>query len=245
MRCCTYFTKLCSALMLFSACKQDRENQQPTPQPAAPAITVTDVDGNIYRAVAIGDQAWMAQNLRTTRYSDSTTIAHVTDDRAWTQLGAGAWCNYDNEPANEAIYGKLYNWYAAANPKICPQGWHIPTDAEWQQLELVLGMAADEVNATDYRGGVQQVGGKMKATTLWQSPNTGATNESGFSGLAGGFRSSLDGSFDLLGFNGYWWSASKSVADSAWGRYLNFGGAGVGKYDFDERDALCLRCVRD
>lgn len=207
--------------------------------------TVTDIDGNTYPVVQVGNQCWMAANLKTSRYNDGSTIPNVTDNTAWTQLSTGAWCNYDNSPANDATYGKLYNWYAAANPNLCPQGWHVPTDAEWQQLELALGMPADELNSIGFRGGEQNVGGKMKATTLWTPPNTWATNESGFSGLPGGGRSSDDGTFFYLGVCGYWWSATQSGGAYAWLRTLYFYGVGIDRSGINMRNGFCVRCLRD
>jgi len=189
--------------------------------------TVMDIDGNVYRTVQIGSQCWMAENLKTTRNNDGTVISHVTDNTAWTQLNSGAWCNYENNSGYDATYGKLYNWYAAANPNICPQGWHVPTDAEWQVLEAALGMSAGSLGLTGFRGDAQNVGGKIKATILWNAPNTGATNESGFSGLPGGNRNINDGSFLLLGNYGFWWSASESGAEYAWRRALGSNVAGI------------------
>jgi uncharacterized protein (TIGR02145 family) len=207
--------------------------------------TVTDIDGTTYQTVIIGNQEWMAENLRTATYNDGAPIPHVTGNSAWSQLSTGAWSNYQNNAANDAIYGKLYNWYAAANPNICPQGWHVPTDAEWQQLESALGMPSNVLGNTGSRGAAQNVGGKMKATTLWNSPNNGATNESFFSGLPGRFRDGSNGNFYGLGTNGYWWSASESGAENAWYRYLSFNNAGVGRAYGNRRNGFCLRCVRD
>jgi uncharacterized protein (TIGR02145 family) len=194
--------------------------------------TVTDIDGNVYPAVQIGGQCWLAANLKTTRYNDGTTIPNVTDNTAWTQLNSGAWCNYENNSSYDATYGKLYNWYAAADPNICPQGWHVPTDAECTAL-------------TGYLGGEGVAGGKMKGTTLWNAPNTGATNESGFSGLPGGSRLYNFGGFGALGSNSYWWSASEGGALGAWGRYLDGSSAGIFRFSYFKRDGFCVRCVRD
>ncbi len=208
--------------------------------------TVTDIDGNVYPAMQIGDQCWTAANLKTTRYRDGSTIPNVTDSTAWTQLTSGAWSNYNNSPGNDATYGKLYNWYAAANPNLCPQGWHVPTDGEWQQLESALGMPGGELGQTGYRGDAQNVGGKMKTTTLWIAPNTGATNESGFSGLPGGRRFYDDGSFTSLGSFANCWSASESGTETAWSRVLGSNGAGIYRFNVgNKRSGFCVRCVRD
>ena len=163
--------------------------------------TVTDIDGNEYSVVKIGSQCWMAENLRTSRYDDGIDIPNVTDSLEWENVGideGGACCNYDNDILNGNIYGKLYNGYAAANPNICPEGWHVPTEADWSIL-------------VDTLGGDSIAGGKMKATDLWDQPNTGATNESGFTGLPGGGRYIPEGSYSFhsLGNFGNWWSASE------------------------------------
>ncbi|MBL7955959.1 MAG: hypothetical protein JNJ91_13055 [Flavobacteriales bacterium] len=199
--------------------------------------SVTDIDGNTYPVVQIGDQCWMAANLKTTRYNDGTSIPNVTEDNAWNQLNSGAWCAYNNSSANDATYGKLYNWYAASNPNICPQGWHVPTDAEWTVL-------------TDHLGGSNVAGGKMKAVSpLWNAPNTGATNESGFSGLPVGHRDGHGGvgggGYFGLGYYGYLWSASEMNPESAWKRSLWDTDAHLSRLFDSKGDANCVRCVRD
>ncbi|MBK8228056.1 MAG: hypothetical protein IPK70_12900 [Flavobacteriales bacterium] len=216
--------------------------------PASP--TVTDIDGNTYPVVQIGDQCWMAANLSTSRYRNGDDIPNVTSSPAWGQLTTAAWCSYSNDASNDATYGKLYNWYAAANPNICPQGWHMPTDAEWQQMELALGMPTDELNGELYRGRLQNVGGKMKATTLWDAPNTGATNETGFSGLPASYRN--HNGFYLLGRIGYWWTATEYSSGGALIRGLSFVGPnpndttlGIERRFMGKILGGCLRCVMD
>lgn len=206
--------------------------------------TVTDIDGNVYRNVQIGGQCWMAENLRTTTYRDGTSIPNITDNTAWTLLNTGAWCSYDNDPVNDSIYGKLYNGFAA-NPDVCPQGWHVPTDAEWQQLEAELGMPEIEWGQTGWRGAAQNVGGKMKATTLWEAPNAGATNESGFTAYPSGFRNYSEGFFYLRGSVVSWWLASESIEENAWARDLFFDQEGIARYYGLKRNGVCIRCLRD
>jgi uncharacterized protein (TIGR02145 family) len=201
--------------------------------PEAP--TVTDIDGNVYRTVQIGGQCWTAENLRTTTYANGDPIPNVTDSTAWTELTTGAWVHYDNNASYENPYGKLYNWYAVLDPRnVCPTNWHVPTDGEWTVL-------------TDYLGGESVAGGKMKSTgtQYWQDLNTGATNESGFSGLPGGFRYYSNGTFNFLGYNGYWWSASESGAENAWYRTLSTYNAGIYRYSINKRDGFSVRCLRD
>jgi uncharacterized protein (TIGR02145 family) len=212
--------------------------------PEAP--TVTDIDGNVYRTVQIGGQCWTAENLRTTTYANGDPIPNVTDSTEWTQLTTGAWAHYENNASYENPYGKLYNWYAVADPRnVCPAGWHVPTDAEWNTLVGYLDPAYDP-NAIN---GSQSAtaGGKMKSTgtQYWNAPNTGATNEIGFSGLPGGTRYSLDGGFYGLGNYGGWWSASESGAEYVWNRRLIDASAVTYRNFNFKRNGFSVRCVRD
>jgi uncharacterized protein (TIGR02145 family) len=236
---------LCIALLWFTSCKKEKDGPQPPSGPPPAAITVTDVDGNIYSTTTIGGQVWMAEDLRTGTYNDGTPIPNLTEGWPWVQATAGAWCYYENDSSHGTIYGKLYNWYAAAHPMICPEGWHVPTDADWQQLEATLGMPTNFLGQIGYRGAAQNVGGKMKATSLWVGPNLGATNESGFSGLPGGSRYD-NGEFVGQGEDGRWWSASEEgLDDEAWDRILSSNGASIGRHYISKRNGFCVRCVRD
>jgi uncharacterized protein (TIGR02145 family) len=194
--------------------------------------------------VTIGTQIWSSTNLDVTTYRDGTPIPQVTDPTAWAGLTTGAWCYYNNTTANGITYGKLYNWYAVAgihdtdpstpNKILAPQGWHVPSDAEWTTL-------------TDFLGGGQVAGGKMKSTgtSLWSSPNTAATNESGFSGLPGGCRGNL-GSFNFFGGYGFWWSSSESSTADAWYRYLYYSaGLAVRDDGNNKGSGFSVRCLRD
>ncbi len=192
--------------------------------------TVTDIDGNVYKTVKIGNQIWMAENLKTTRYNDGTPIPNVTDNNEWSNLTKGAYCYYDNDYSNNAIYGKLYNWYAVNTDKLAPKGWHVPSYKEWQQL-------------INYLGGESIAGGKMKSTSYWESPNKGATNSSGFSGLPAGGRSS-DGTFFYIGYNGYFWSSTEGQGNS-WLFYLNFNYSYLYTYTQTKGSGLSVRCVKN
>ncbi len=157
----------------------------------------TLTDGKTYTSLTIGTQQWMEKNLDVTTYRNGDLIPYVTDPAVWAGLTTGAWCYYNNDPSNNGTYGKLYNWYAVNDPRgLAPVGWHVPTDAEFTTL-------------TTYLGGESVAGGKMKVTgtTTWVTPNTGATNTSGWAGLPGGYRTN-DGAFANVGYNGTWWSAS-------------------------------------
>lgn len=205
-----------------------------------------DIDGNTYQTVLIGDQVWMAENLKTTRYRNGDPITNATGYN-WVNATYGAWCYYSNDPSNDATYGKLYNWYAAANPNICPQGWHIPIEAEWQQLELTLGMPFNELELVGVRGTTANVGGSMKATALWDATIYGPiTNVSGFTGLPAAGRHSTSGNFpQLLGTYGTWWSASEVDWYSAWARQLYYNSRGSNRFDAEKKGGYSVRCVKD
>lgn len=210
--------------------------------------SVTDVDGNTYPTVLIGTQEWMAQNLRTTRYSNGDVIPEETDDAAWTGLTAGAWSHFGNQSTNGITYGKIYNGFVISDPRnVCPGGWHVPSEAEWQALETGLGMPAGQLEALGPRGGAQNVGGKLKSTgtQLWVNLNDGATNESGFSAVPGGFRSDFNGSFANLGYVGFWWSSTEAAPGSYWRRDLSGSGQNVIRYATSAVSGLSVRCVRD
>jgi uncharacterized protein (TIGR02145 family) len=187
---------------------------------------VTDIDGNEYATIQIGTQIWMAENLNTTKYCNGDPIPHVTDVNLTNGDGAH---NNNNNP-----YGKLYNWYAVDDSRnICPCNWHVPTYKEWTVL-------------TDYLGGEGVAGGKMKSTgtQYWNSPNTGATNESGFSGLPGGSISG-NGSFYSVGDYGYWWSSSQDVTGGALYRFLYYDYAAVDEGSVGKGLLFSVRCIKD
>lgn len=196
----------------------------------------TQVSFTIYTCVSIGSQCWMEKNLDVTTYRDGTPITQVDDNYAWS-LGNAAWCYYDKDPANGAIYGKLYNWYAVDDPrKLAPKGWHIPTDADWTTL-------------ADFLGGNAAAGGKMKSTgtTLWNSPNSDATNSSGFTALPGGARL-YDGGFASIGIDGFWWSATDWYgSNSALSRYLVYWNSYLNRdwMNSDKRVGFSVRCILD
>lgn len=207
---------------------------------------VTDCDGNVYNTVRIGNQIWMAENLKTTKYNDCTDIPLVTGNTAWSNLTTPGYCWYNNDSATFANpYGALYNWYTVETGNLCPIGWHVPSDAEWKILEMYLGMSQSEADsAWIYRG--TDEGGKMKETdtTHWHSPNTGATNEIGFTALPGGTRLS-SGSVYGVGNHGRWWSATENSGASAWRRKLFYDQAQVCRYWDDKSLGISVRCVRD
>jgi uncharacterized protein (TIGR02145 family) len=205
-----------------------------------------DIDGNIYDTVVIGTQTWMKQNLKVSKYRNGDPIPTNLNNIAWSNP-SGAYSIYNNTVSNDSIYGKLYNWYTVADPRgLCPLGWHVPSDGEWHTLETALGMQAAELNNMGARGSAQNVGGQMKSLSpLWLSPNTGATNSSGFSGLPGGYRS-YDGPYSVIGNLGYWWSSSQYFpATVAWYRVLLYANDDVFRNYNDKSFGYSVRCVRD
>ncbi len=206
--------------------------------------TVTDIDGNVYQTVRIGDQVWMKENLRTTRYQDGTPIAHVPEATTWRHTDQPAYVWQENDESNKEIYGALYNWYAAARPELCPPGWRVPTDEDFKQLELYLGMTLEAAEGTAWRGTDQ--GGKLKTTgtELWESPNEGATNESGFSAVPSG-RRWTNGGFGDLGKGGTFWTRTERSLSSACYRHTASGNAGIGRNPAgDKKFGYAIRCIR-
>jgi uncharacterized protein (TIGR02145 family) len=195
-------------------------------------LTQWTYNGHTYDLMAIGSQCWFAENLRTANYRNGNAIPNVTDNGTWAALTTGAWSQANNS-SMEAIYGKLYNWYAVADSRnLCPVGWHVPSDAEWTALDT-------------YLGGQSVAGGKMKTIgfTNWSNPNTAATNSSGFSGLPGGDRHT-DGTFTSVGSNGYWWSTSES-GSYAWYRSLSSTSGFATRNSNSRGFGYSVRCIKD
>ncbi len=206
-------------------------------------------NGVTYNTVQIGSQCWLKENLKTTHYNDGTSIPNVTDNAIWETTTSGAYCCYDNNPSNCNTYGALYNWYAVNTGKLCPSGWHVPSDAEWTTLTNYLS-----ANSTYWCGSNSSyIAKSLASTTSWNSSTTtcavgnnlSANNSTGFSALPGGTRSYSDGSFYNLGTFGYWWSSTKNVGSDAWSRRLNYGDADVYRNGYDKRVGFSVRCLRD
>jgi uncharacterized protein (TIGR02145 family) len=207
--------------------------------------TVTDIDGNVYNAIRIGDQVWMAENLKVTHYNNGDSIPSITDPGAWEGLNNGAYSMYDNDSNNVSIYGLLYNWYAVNDSRnIAPAGWRVPTDDDWKELEMYLGMSQSDADGFAWRG--TDEGGKLKETGIehWISPNTGATNESGFTALPGGNRN-FDGTFVMMGYYAYFWTSTKYGNGFGLNRYLFYKGSGIVRQENNPRNGFSVRCLKD
>jgi len=196
--------------------------------------TVTDYDGNIYNVVSIGSQEWLKENLRTTRYGNGDTITNVVGKAAWANLAEGGWAYYNNDTNYNIPYGKLYNWLAVIdNRKVCPIGWHVPSLDEWEEM-------------IDYVGGTGYAGGAMKVTdTLyWKSPNTGATNSSGFSSVPSAYRSS-NGDFNFIGYGASYWSSAEDSTTQAWSLAVYSNDAAILWGHNSKFSGQSIRCMKD
>ncbi len=183
-------------------------------------------------SVIIGTQCWMQKNLDIDHYRNGDPIPQVTSPTEWQSLTTGAWCYYGNKIGNDTIYGKLYNWYAVNDPRgLAPQGWHVATSAEWNTL-------------TEYLGGTTIAGGALKAMEHWTSPNTGATNSSGFTALGGGFRNT-QGVFSNAGILGGWWTADSDNSEISFYRVLYNSNTKSEGYHIQNTVGLAVRCVKD
>jgi uncharacterized protein (TIGR02145 family) len=231
----------------------DKKNPTKSDDSSNVTDTVTDIDGNVYQTVQIGNQIWMAENLQVTHYRNGDAIPKGITNVAWYG-DTGAYCYYGNNASNWFDYGLLYNWYAINDSRcIAPAGWHVPTDEEWKECEMFLGMSQSEADDTGYRG--TDEGGKLKSTGileedtgLWRSPNTGATNESGFSALPGGMRD-FDGSFGAINRIAGFWSSTEINSGHAWGREMRADRSDIyrpeGVNKSIKKCGHSVRCVRD
>jgi uncharacterized protein (TIGR02145 family) len=208
--------------------------------------TVVDRDGNVYHTVKIGTQIWMIENLKVTHYRNGNIIPNIADNTNWKNLTTGAYCNYNNDTNKAMIYGRLYNWYAVTDSRnICPRGWHVPNDTEWTTLTTYVG---ENVAGTKL---------KAKGTTHCEnSPDTWATNESGFTALPGGHRTEYE--FSNIGYGGNWWSSTecilidnksgydnKAIYCCAFSRYMLCHYSDVTKGCNKKTLGFSVRCVKD
>lgn len=226
------FTLILGIALVYS-CSSSSDGNSTVVNTLGPNLT--DVDGNVYQTVTICDQVWTKSNLNVSKYRNGDVIPQVSDPVIWQSLTTGAWCYYANTTSNGTIYGKLYNWYAVTDLRgIAPIGYHIPTDAEWTILTNCLGGEANES------------GGKMKetGTSNWQSPNLGATNSSGFTGLPGGCR--INGSFLLVGSSGFWWSprSDTNLTVDFYRSLVWFSSSVVNTFS-NRVDGYSVRCIKD
>jgi uncharacterized protein (TIGR02145 family) len=218
--------KALSFVMLFSlflSCNKDDHDEE----------IITDVDGNIYHTVVIGNQTWMLENLKTTKYNDGTEIPNVEENEEWELMNSGAYCNYDNLESNCELYGRLYNWYAVNTGKLAPKEWRVATDSDWKIL-------------TDFLGGLEVAGGEIKevGTIHWDSPNIGATNSSGFTALPGGHRY-FDGYFTVINRGAIWWTSTSEDEGNAWFRSTMHNIIHIRRDVYGYQSGFSVRCIKE
>jgi len=233
-----------------------------TPGGLNPDLTygsANDIDGNAYATIEIGTQVWMAENLKVSHYPDGTPITRISDEAEWNDMtpDVQAYCWYNNLTEYNDTSGALYTWAAAMNGElssdnvpsgvqgICPDGWHLPSDAEWKILEMFLGMTQADADNYDWRGSDE--GGQLKETGFsnWAFPNTGGSNSSGFTAVPGGFRSAQGNFYSIDQYATFWSSEAEEGADNAWYRTLHYDREQVYRQYNDMRLGLSVRCVLD
>jgi uncharacterized protein (TIGR02145 family) len=205
---------------------------------------VKDIEGNVYHTDTIGEQIWMTENLKTTKYRDGSPIPKVNNSNTWQSLTTGAYCNCNNDPVIGSKYGKLYNWYAVSDiHNIAPEGWHVATDDEWKVLE-------------EYVAGNPGVFGSVAkafaANTEWNPSEVAdaigndltKNNSSGFTAFPGGNRTN-DGEFGFNGYEGGWWSSSESYTYNAWARTLSYDSYRLETGSYGKKCGFYVRCVKD
>ena len=201
--------------------------------------SLSDSDGNVYPYITIGNQVWMTENINTTKFTDGTNIAIVQDNLVWGSSSTSAYCSYTG-------YGKLYNFYAIADTKkLCPSGWHIPSDGEWKTMEIYLGMTQNQADATGFRGNNE--GGKLKYSgcpNYWTCQNIGATNTTGFNAVAAGYRYD-NGLNTNSGSSAGFWTSTESDATNAWSRSINYDNAQISRISLNKKFGLSVRCLKD
>jgi len=217
------------AAMIFFSCQKKIKDDS--------SATITDIDGNIYKTITIGTQTWLSENLKTTHYKDKVLIPLITNDTDWSKLSSDAYCWYDNDlESNKNIYGALYTWFAVNTGKLCPYGWHVPSDDEWTIL-------------TNYLGGQNVAGHHLKevGSVHWEYQNASVTNSSGFTALPGGRR--IGYSFEGMNRIGYWWSSSicedEYRSEYAWHRELSSIGGFILRDNSLKRIGYSVRCIKD
>lgn len=217
---------LAALLFIVSSCKKNDEE------------TITDADGNLYTSVTIGTQVWMVENLKTTRFNDGTDIPLITENTQWPNASSPAYCWYDNNISNKEPFGALYNWHSVNTGKLCPAGWHVPTQNDWEEL-------------IDFLGGDVVAGGKLKTPGtieggdgIWYQPNVDATNETGFTAVPGGMRSA---DFFDINYGGVWWTSTEYSPERAFYYYINNYNAEIGDSDTGgtKNSGFSVRCMKD
>lgn len=210
----------------------------------APGSGVSDIEGNNYKSIILGTQEWMQENLKVGKYRNGDAIPTNLGDSAWEGTSSGAYEMYKDVSEN-TTYGKLYNFYAVSDPRgLCPTGWHVPTDSEWYTLENFVDPSFNDPKVEGYDRGTD-AGGKLKAvSSIWRSPNIGATNSSGFTALPGGCRPYY-GSIFNIGYGACWWSSTLISSEKAMARQLYHNFVNSHRFGLEQTFGLSVRCLKD
>ena len=206
---------------------------------------VKDIEGNTYKTIQIGNQNWMTENLKTTRFQDGSVIPEMPNPDEWLSTKEAAFSYYTNsESTNNS--NVLYNWYAVNSSKLCPQGWHVPSDAEWMELEKAIGLDENLIQTIGARGWPQKIDGKLKTTEkgVWQVDREYYSNETGFTAVPTGYRTN-SGTFQFQKQFAYWWSSSSESEDFAWKRHLSYYRDIINRNTMLKNSGLCVRCIQN
>ncbi len=212
--------------------------------------TITDMDGNSYNTVTIGTQIWTKENLKTTKLNDGTLIPNVTTGAAWDALTSPGYCWYNNDPAKykPTDQGALYNWHTVNTGKLCPTGWHVPSNAEWSVLSDYL-----TVNGYGYEGSGDDIAKSMASKTGWKQStvpgapgnNPESNNSSNFSAILSGSRDNMGGIFLSLDYGVEWWSATEASTTEAFRRSIAFDRRELFNYAIPKAYGISVRCLKD
>jgi uncharacterized protein (TIGR02145 family) len=208
-------------------------------------LMLKDIDDNFYKIIKIGNQIWMAGDLKTTKYNDGTEIPNIPNTNDWIAMNSPAFCYFNNDISYKYLYGTLYNWYAVNTGKLCPTGWHVPSDGEWKTLEMYLGMSQVQADDLGWRGTSE--GGKIKevGTAYWNNPNTGATNESGFTSIPSGLRDNQTGAFYWVGMYAHYWTSTEDGETNAYDRDVVYNNSQIFRYPNSKKYGFIVRCIKD
>jgi len=243
-----FFTAISPGITFLTATSDTIESTQVTVNVLEETTgSVTDIDGNVYQTMKVGEQWWLAENLKVTRYRNGEAIPYLMNAEKWYGQTTGAYCEYDNNLENVPTYGRLYNWYAVIDRRyLAPEGWHVPSDEEWSQLEITLGMNQSQVDISGFRGTDQgsQLAGNPDLWDKGALVNNPAFGSSRFCSLPGGYRG-FAGYFYNMGSNAYFWSATQSHRDRSLDRTLSWDSASIYRSNGGKRFGCSVRLVKD
>ncbi len=240
----TYYLKAYVSFNIDNLCNIVYGNEVSFTTEALIHGSVTDIEGNNYNTVQIGNQVWMAENLKTTKYNDGTDIIYLPDENEWSQTEQGAYVWHGNNIENKEIYGALYNWYAVETEKLCPEGWHVPSDDDWKILEAIVDQSfgGDTIwDKTGFRG--HNAGCRLKTTEGWSSGGNGSDVFS-FSAKPTGYRYP-SGGYAMQSSEAGWWTSSENSNQDSWYRRIVYIYSSIERYAYTKTSGFSVRCVKN